>query len=56
MKRTKPNQNRVENHSSLAEYEKSAKKSFDNKIEQLEIECVKEQIKKLEKLGIFIKM
>ena len=56
MKRSQPNKKKFSDYSSLAEYEKSAKKSNDNKIEKFEIECVMEQIKKLEKLGIFIKM
>lgn len=46
MKRIQPITKTVLNYSTFAEYEKSAKMSTGNKIEQLEIECVKEQIKK----------
>ena len=56
MRRSQPNKKKISDYSSLAEYEKSAKNSKENNIEKLEIECVMEQIKKLEKLGIFIKM
>ena len=56
MESTQPNKKNVPNYSSLGDYEKNVKKSTNNNIEKLELECVMEQIKKLEKLGIFIKM
>ena len=55
-KSVKLNKSKVQNHSSLADYEESVKKLTDNNIERLEIECVMQQIKKLEKLGIVMKM
>ena len=55
-KNLQPNKSKVQNFSSLEDYEKSTKKLTNNTIQRLEIECVMEQIKKLEKLGIFIKM
>ena len=45
MESTQPNKMNVPNYSSLGDYEKSVKKSTNNNIEKLELECVMKQIK-----------